>query len=160
MLEPIETLKWYAHVAEITDRIIIESLKVSELMAQMMETDDNSKKDRLLRQIEKASATAELQRGVLRTRLEAYDESGTGAVANLIIAVIKAAVDTSVVARFENMKREEQARENDRDVEKIVIWDDISRDACEGRATAKASVNGAIRQLFPDYTYPAEARTF
>ena len=65
-----------------------------------------------------------------------------------------------MVARFENMKRKEQAREESRDVEKIVIWDDISRDACEGRAAAKAAINRAIRQLFPDYTYPEEARTF
>jgi hypothetical protein len=158
MSDSTETLKWYAHVAEIVDRIIIESLKVGELMAQMMETDDSAIKDRFLRQIGKASTTAELQRDVLRKRLAEYDE--TGAVADLVTAVISAAVDTSVVARFENMKRKEQALEQSRNVDNIVAWDDISRDACEGRASAKAAINRAIRGLFPNYTYPAEARTF
>ena len=159
MSESIEKIKRYAHVAEIIDRIIIETLKISELLEQANNLDHGSSRQQAaIDAAKKASDTASEQCTVLYERLKEYDIDGT--IASLLIAVAEAAVYTSVVAHFENKKRREQKKGADRDAVAIANWDDISRDACEGRAKAKAMINRSIKLMFQGYDYPGEARTF
>ena len=160
----MEKIIRYAHVAEIVDRIIIESLKVSEFLnkSQLFVGEDtemvNRASQHAVHLAEIAQKTAIEQEEVLRERLSSYHNGEF--IAELLIAVIKSAISTATVARFENLKRQEHMKNDQRDLVKIANWDNLSRDACEARANAKATINEFLSKLIPDYDYPWEARTF
>jgi hypothetical protein len=163
MSENKSMITWYAHVAEIVDRIVVESLKSPEMHDKAMRItgDDPDVVDQFKKHLLSASTTASAvsieQQKVLRERLSKYKNGD--ALAELIIGIIVAAVNTATVARFENRKREEQHKKN-RDAIAVANWDNLSRNACEARAAAKSMINKALTTLIPDYEYPAEIRTF
>lgn len=79
-------------------------------------------------------------------------------IADLIDRLI---VEVHKLAYFENKKREEHAKEQP-DKDKIVEWDNKSRDCCELRSILKRKLNTAFEEFVCTMQYAprAEARTF
>lgn len=154
----------YAHVAEILDRVIIESLKVPEFLnkSQLFVGDNEEAVQKAsqhaIRLAKVANDTARQQEGVLQERLAFYENGDV--LTSLLIAVAQAAISTATVARFENLKRQEHSLNEQKDLRKIANWDSMSRDACETRAFAKSQINEMLAKLIPGYEYPRETRTF
>jgi hypothetical protein len=79
-------------------------------------------------------------------------------IADLVDRLI---VEVHKLAYFENQKRNEHAKETP-DGDRIVEWDNKSRDCCELRSILKRDLNTAIEEFVCTmaYTPRAEARTF
>lgn len=70
-------------------------------------------------------------------------------------------VEVNKLSFFENKKREEHAKDNP-DAEKVVHWDNLSRDCCEYRSMLKNEINKLTSEIVEtgEYRTLREMRTF
>jgi len=154
----VDRIAMYAHVAEITDRIAIELLKAHEFKRQMEMSSNDADVAMWYTKMVAATETARFQEDVLHERLADMDDGEL--FANVLIGAIHISTGAGIVSQFENLKRQEHAKGEQKNPLNIAAWDGVSRDACELRAQGKSALNKALKDYWEAYDYPVEGRTF
>lgn len=153
-----ETFKKCVDIGDLVNKITSEMSKLAELFRNLGSSADPKDIEKQQARAETISGVIDTYINVLRERFSAFEHGDR--IAAVIIEVMNIAMSNAISAKYENLKRVEQIKEQ-KDIISIANWDNISRGAKETKAIAIQALNTYLSELYGEvYKFIPRVRTF